>query len=236
MSQIAIPSATRTAIGKRGAQLLIFLLLMGICLFGSAGRLNWWNAWLFLGIHVIGIIGTGSLLIRKSPDLIAERASISKEAKRWDKLLAPAMAMFGPIGIWITAGLDARNHWSDRIPGAGEVAGVALMVAGYALVSWAMFSNRFFSGLVRIQKERGHKVVVGGPYRYLRHPGYLGMIAFTLATPLILNSMWAFVPAVLATAIAMVRTALEDRTLRVELEGYADYAQRVRNKLVPGIW
>jgi len=109
-------------------------------------------------------------------------------------------------------------------------------VLAAALIAWAMRSNKFFSAVVRIQKDRGHSVVMGGPYRFVRHPGYTGMSAFTLATPLILNSRWAFAPAVATAAITVLRTILEDRTLHNELDGYADYARRVKYKLVPTIW
>ena len=108
---------------------------------------------------------------------------------------------------------------------------VAVLAA--ALIAWAMRSNTFFSSIVRIQKDRGHVVVTSGPYRLIRHPGCAGMSAFTLATPLILNSRWAFAP---AAAITVLRTALEDRTLHKELDGYADYARRVRHRLLPAVW
>jgi protein-S-isoprenylcysteine O-methyltransferase Ste14 len=99
-----------------------------------------------------------------------------------------------------------------------------------------MHVNRFFSSVVRIQKDRGHQVVKTGPYRFVRHPGYTGMVAFTLATPLILGSRWAFVPAAITVGVMLLRTFLEDRTLHKELKGYAEYARTVRHKLVPAIW
>jgi protein-S-isoprenylcysteine O-methyltransferase Ste14 len=116
------------------------------------------------------------------------------------------------------------------------ILGVGIAVLSAALIAWAMRSNKFFSSVVRIQKDRGHVVVSSGPYRFVRHPGYTGISAFTLATPLILNSLWAFVPAVLTAAVSGLRTFLEDRTLHNELEGYPDYARKVRYRLVPGIW
>ena len=115
-------------------------------------------------------------------------------------------------------------------------AGVAVAVLAAALIAWAMRSNKFFSSVVRIQKDRGHVVIASGPYRFIRHPGYTGMAAFTLVTPLILNSRWAFVPAVITAAMTVLRTVLEDRTLHNELDGYADYARRVKYRLVPAIW
>jgi len=109
-------------------------------------------------------------------------------------------------------------------------------VLGATLMAWAMQSNKFFSSVVRIQKDRGHTVVTGGPYRFIRHPGYAGMSGFMLATPLILNSRWAFAPAVATAAVTVLRTMLEDRTLRRELENYADYACEVRYRLLPAVW
>jgi protein-S-isoprenylcysteine O-methyltransferase Ste14 len=114
--------------------------------------------------------------------------------------------------------------------------GVAVAIPAVALIAWAMRSNRFFSSVIRIQKDRGHVVVTGGPYRFVRHPGYTGIAAFTLATPFILNSPWAAVPAVVTAAVSVLRTALEDRTLHNELDGYVDYGRSVAYKLVPYVW
>jgi protein-S-isoprenylcysteine O-methyltransferase Ste14 len=226
----------RHGIAKRSVQLLFVLLLTAACLFLSAGRWNWSNAWVLLTLYILVIVANGAILVRTSPALIAERASFNANAKAWDKVLAPLMALYGPMAIWIAAGLDARNHWSYRLPLVAVIAGAAIIVAGYVVVSWAMFSNQFFSGLVRIQTERGHTVAAAGPYRYVRHPGYVGVIAITMATPLLLNSLVAFIPAAITTAIAVLRTALEDRTLHRELDGYTHYAARVRHRLVPGLW
>jgi protein-S-isoprenylcysteine O-methyltransferase Ste14 len=138
--------------------------------------------------------------------------------------------------MWFTAGLDDRFHWSSHMSPLAFVAGVAVAMLGSALIVWAIRSNPFFSSVVRIQKDRGHTVVSDGPYRFIRHPGYAGMSAFTLATPLILGSYWAFAPAAVTTAVTLLRIALEDQTLHNELEGYTGYARRVRYKLLPGIW
>jgi len=134
------------------------------------------------------------------------------------------------------AGLDRRYGWS---PGPGFVLGaVALMIAllGSALVIWAAASNTFFSAIVRIQKDRGHTVVTGGPYAAVRHPGYVGTIAVNLAAPVVLGSVWALAICAVIVVLVVIRTALEDRTLQCELDGYADYARRVRWRLLPGVW
>jgi protein-S-isoprenylcysteine O-methyltransferase Ste14 len=146
------------------------------------------------------------------------------------------VVLLGPVATWTTAGLDTRFHWSAGMPPSAFLAGIVVAVLSAALIAWAMHSNMFFSSVVRIQKDRGHVVVSSGPYRFVRHPGYTGMSAFTLATPLILNSQWAFVPALVTVGVTGLRTVLEDRTLHNELEGYTGYARKVKYRLMPPIW
>jgi protein-S-isoprenylcysteine O-methyltransferase Ste14 len=210
------------------------LAITSVCLFGSAGRLDWPNAWVLLGLNLAASVATAALLWR-SPELLAERSNV-KAGKSWDKALVATTVLLGPVATWVTAGLDTRFHWSDRMPRLAFIGGVVVAVLAAALVAWAMRSNRFFSAVVRIQKDRGHSVVTAGPYRFVRHPGYAGMSAFTLATPLILDSRWAFAPATATAAMTVLRTVLEDRTLHNELDGYANYARRVKYRLAPGIW
>jgi protein-S-isoprenylcysteine O-methyltransferase Ste14 len=174
-------------------------------------------------------------LLWRNPELLAERSNI-KAGKSWDKAIVGIVVLLGPVATWITAGLDTRFHWSDGMPPLAFIGGVVVGALAAALIAWAMRTNKFFSSVVRIQKDRGHVVVRGGPYRFVRHPGYTGMSVFTLATPLILNSRWAFAPAMATAAVTLLRTALEDRTLHNKLDGYADYARRVKYKLVPAIW
>jgi protein-S-isoprenylcysteine O-methyltransferase Ste14 len=158
-----------------------------------------------------------------------------QDAKPWDKLLAPSLA-FGALFILIVAGLDRLFGWT--VPFAIHIKIVALIVIilGYLLGSWALIENRFFSGVVRIQKDRGHRVVSTGPYRFIRHPGYAGALWAYLATPVLLDSMWAFIPAFLLVAVLVLRTTLEDRTLQQELPGYTEFAETTRFRLIPGLW
>jgi len=210
------------------------LAVTSVCLFVSAGRLDWPNAWVLLALHLaVSVIAT--VLLRRSPGLLAERRNV-KAGKNWDKPIVFFVVLVGPIAMWVTAGLDFRFRWSRGMPLFAFGAGVAAAAFGAWLMAWAIRSNRFFSSVVRIQKDRGHTVVDDGPYRFVRHPGYAGMAAYTLATPLVLDSRWAFVPAAATIAVTVLRTVLEDRTLRKELEGYADYARRVRYKLLPSVW
>ena len=196
--------------------------------------MDWPNAWVLLTLNFMASVTTIALLWSNT-ELLAERSNI-KAGKSWDKVIVPLAVLVGPVCTWITAGLDTRFHWSDAMPHGAFLAGLLIAVLAAALLAWAMRSNRFFSAVVRIQKDRGHVVVAGGPYRFVRHPGYTGLATFTLATPLILNSRWAFVPAVATAAVTVIRTVLEDRTLHTELDGYENYARRVKYKLIPLVW
>jgi protein-S-isoprenylcysteine O-methyltransferase Ste14 len=217
-------------------QTLFFLVLLILSLFLSAGRLDWMMGWHFVAVFVVGQAMAALVLIPTSPELLAERAQIKEGAKGWDRPLVGFVTLFGPLAIWIVAGLDARFGWSSRIAGALQVLAVVLALLGYGLLTWAMASNPFFSGVVRLQDERGHTVSTAGPYRCLRHPGYLAGILVDLVTPLILGSFWALMPAVLVACGLVLRTALEDRTLQAELAGYSEYTQGTRHRLVPGVW
>jgi protein-S-isoprenylcysteine O-methyltransferase Ste14 len=143
------------------------------------------------------------------------------------------MGRIGPIAILAVAGFDVRFHWSPALALAAPIAGVTLLVLGYALSDWAVMANRFFAPVVRIQTERGHAVIQTGPYRWLRHPGYAGAALVYLATPLMLSSVWALIPAVLTIGVIIVRTALEDRTLLQELAGHGLNAAHASKRARP---
>ena len=193
---------------KQLASIGFSLALTAACLFGAAGRLDWRNAWVLLGLSLItGLACTAG----RDPELAAERRNV-KAGKSWDKVLVGITVLLGPMAVWITAGLDDRFHWSHGVSSLAFLAGMAAAVLAAILIAWAMRANKFFSSVVRIQKDRGHTVVDGGPYRFIRHPGYAGMAVFTLATPLILGSYWALVPAAVSVSFTVLRTSLEDLT------------------------
>lgn len=219
----------------RMLQVGITLVLLAVILFLAAGRLDWWPAWVYLALYLGMIIANAMTLLRKDPDLIAERGRLGPGTKSWDKLLANS-TLFGMVGSMLVAGLAVRFGWTGGLGPALEVASLAAMALAYALLYWAMISNRFFSGVVRIQTDRGHTVATGGPYRYVRHPGYVAMILITVLTATALGSLWALIPGCLGGLGSIVRTALEDRTLQAELPGYREYAGRVRYRLIPGLW
>jgi protein-S-isoprenylcysteine O-methyltransferase Ste14 len=224
-------------IRKRALQIAFQFLLLAAILFLSSGRLDWWFAWAYLGIFVLGVGANSYVVLRTNPELIAERArQFTPETRTWDRVLATLWGVMSVIVMLLVAGLDKRFGWSPQIPLAVQLICMLLHMFGSALSSWALVSNAFFAGPVRIQTERGHVVVSTGPYRIVRHPGYAGWILSGLSTPLMLGSLWALLPALVAELALVARTALEDRTLREELPGYAEYARRIRYRLVPGVW
>jgi protein-S-isoprenylcysteine O-methyltransferase Ste14 len=211
---------------------VIPVAIMAIVLFGASGVLEWVMAWLLLGIHLVGGL---FVVLAASPSLIEERTRKREGAKGWDKVLLPLMSITGFIAM-IMAGLDMRYGWSGQVPLPLQVFALVLLILGYALLDWAAISNKFFSTTVRIQEDRGHTTITGGPYRFIRHPGYCGLIICILAQPLMLGSLWAIIPAAITVIILLMRTGFEDRILRDELAGYVDYTQDVRYRLLPRVW
>jgi protein-S-isoprenylcysteine O-methyltransferase Ste14 len=211
------------------------VVIMGVALFWSAGKINWWPAWAALAVMAAWVAATGYVILRFNPALLAERLGPRKGAKTWDTAIMSLVGIL-QLGRYIVAGLDQRYGWTGDFPLALQIAALILSVPGYAIVVWATASNAFFSQIVRIQEERDHKVVSSGPYRYIRHPAYAGAILYELAVPLLLASWWALLLSSLSAALLILRTYLEDRTLQTELPGYVDYARKVPYRLLPGLW
>ncbi len=208
---------------------------MAVALFWSAGQINWWPAWASIAVSLAWLMATAIVIFRFNPDLLAERLRPRKGVKPWDKAIVSILGLTTLVR-YIIAGLDQRYGWTGGFPLAAQIAALIVCALGYALFVWATASNAFFSQIVRIQPERGHTVATGGPYRYVRHPAYFGVLLYELAVPILLASWGALIVSVLDVILLILRTALEDRTLQAELSGYADYARRVRQRLVPGIW
>ncbi len=214
---------------------VVGVLFVAATLFVPAGRLDWGWGWALVSIYAVWVAANALILIPTSPELLAERAARRKGAKSWDTAILGIIGL-GTLAKHILAGLDVRFGWTGSFPVALQVAALVIAGLGYALGTWAMASNAFFSQVVRIQKDRGHTVATGGPYRYVRHPAYMGVFAFELVTPFLLGSLWALIPGVLNALLTLVRTALEDKTLREELPGYREFAQQTRYRLLPGVW
>jgi protein-S-isoprenylcysteine O-methyltransferase Ste14 len=211
------------------------IVVMGVALFWSAGRIDWWPAWASIAVMLGWIVATAIVIVRTNPDLLAERLGPRQGAKPWDTAI---MSILGLVQLvrYVVAGLDQRYGWTGGVPLAAQLAALILCALSYALVVWATASNPFFSQIVRIQAERGHTVATAGPYHYVRHPAYVGTIVFELAVPILLASWWALLASGLNAILLVLRTALEDRALQAELAGYADYVRQVRYRLLPGIW
>jgi protein-S-isoprenylcysteine O-methyltransferase Ste14 len=218
---------------KAMVRLPILLIVVAAALFLSSGRIDWWMAWIYIGLMIVHMVIILSLI---DPDLIEERTKIKKDAKKWDRIIVLLMVWVGPLAALIVAGLDMRHGWTLPLSLTLQILGIVFIVLGYVLGEWAMVKNRFFSAVVRIQKDRGHKVITDGPYHYIRHPGYVAGILGALGTPLLLGSYWAYIPFGFMIVVIVIRTALEDRTLHNELEGYREYASETRYRLFPGIW
>lgn len=217
--------------------LVIVLFILPLLPILVSGRWSWWQAWLMVAIFILTFIVSRILARQKTPDILKERADYYQHdnTQKWDKWLSPLVA-FGNVFILLVAGLEAKFHWSDGFSLPWELLGLFLILAGYLLSSYALIENSYFSGTVRIQEERGHKVISSGPYAWVRHPGYLGNLIANLGIPLLLDSPWAFIPVVVFGALFVFRTGLEDRFLRESLPGYAEYARKVRYRLLPGLW
>jgi len=232
------PKATQKASPRHWISLVAVYVFIPLALLVCGGDFDWWEAWGYSLLIVAAGIGGHIWAERRHPGLLAERQNTEnfQNAKAWDKVLAPLMALSVGFPLVIVAGLDHRFGWSPVFPIWLIVLGFVLTSLGYAFAAWALVENRFFYSVVRIQTDRGHVVRDSGPYRLVRHPGYAGNIPPLLGIVLALGSVWTLIPAAVALIIAVVRTALEDQTLQEELPGYRDYARRVRYRLIPGIY
>jgi protein-S-isoprenylcysteine O-methyltransferase Ste14 len=222
----AVAARIRQVIGQSVLILAVLIVTSG----------NW--RWTWLWVYVLLSLCLLAVNLRLVPrELIAERGTGHKRENvaSWDRVIGILIGLT-MLALPVVAGLDQRFGWSPPLPLAVHLLGAAGLVLGQLLFTWSMVSNVFFSTMVRLQTDRGQTVASSGPYRYVRHPGYAGYIIAALGNAVLLGSLWGLVPAAVAGVGMVVRTALEDRTLQEELEGYAEYAQRVRHRLVPGIW
>ncbi len=217
--------------------ILTYLLMPSVLLL-CGWDLGWWQGWLYS--ILLAAIGIGSRVLaeKRHPGIMAERGRLGKgqNVKPWDKVLAPLMAISITFPLFIVAGLDHRLGWSPEFPLWLNIIGFLMIILGYAFATWAIVENRFFSVMMRIQLDRGHVVCDSGPYRVVRHPGYAGNILPLPGIALALSSVWTLIPAFVAFAIIVMRTAKEDRALQEELPGYKEYANRVKYRLIPGLY
>lgn len=222
---------------KRLAQVFVAVAALAAMLFLSSWRLDWVMAWVYVGTFAVVLTAMTVYQELGNPELVEERAEFKPRegVQTWDVILS-AVVRLSLLASYVVAGLGVRFGWKPEIPLAVQLAAFALGLLGAGLIAWAMVANRFAAVYARIQQERGHAVATTGPYRFVRHPFYVGTITFALTIPLALGSLWALIPGGLAATLFIVKTAAEDRTLQAGLPGYTEYAQRTRYRLLPGVW
>ena len=211
------------------------VVVVALSLFIPAGRIDWIWGWAMVALYVVWVAINAIVLIPRNPELLAERAARAKEGKSWDLAILSVVGLL-TLAKHIIAGLDFRYGWTTQIAPTLQFVMLVVSALCFSLMSWAMYTNAFFSMAVRHQEDRGHKVVTSGPYQYVRHPAYVGTILFELAGSIMLGSLWALIPGIINAVLFVVRTSLEDRTLMNELSGYKDYAREIQFRLVPGMW
>jgi protein-S-isoprenylcysteine O-methyltransferase Ste14 len=223
-------------IAKLMLQTLLYIAGMGALLFIAAGTWHWPAAWVFLAAMAVLGLGSGVWLAKTDPALLTERMRPMLQGGQpaADKKF---MLVFGVVAlIWfVVIGLDQR-YKASSIPFALQALGLLLLVASTGYIMWVMRENSFAAPVVKVQAERGHRVVDTGPYAHVRHPMYSGTVLFFFGTPLLLGSWWGVVMAPLFIGLFAIRARIEERALLAGLPGYADYTARVRYRLVPGIW
>jgi protein-S-isoprenylcysteine O-methyltransferase Ste14 len=213
-----------------------WLLVQGLFFFISAGSLNIKKAWFyFIPAFIISCL-SATIMWRLIPELANQRGEFKKDTKKWDKILVSAFLLISITALPAVSGLDVGRYKWSHLSFNTTIIGVVIYCASVLLNHWAMLVNRHFEGTVRIQKDREHKVIAKGPYRFVRHPGYVAMILTTVSFPLIVGSLYGLYPASLVISIIIIRTAMEDATLQKELDGYKEYAAKTRFRLLPGIW
>ena len=208
--------------------------LMFAILFLSAIRWNYWYGWTFFLLWIYVQLFTALLV---PSEILQDRIYPGSGTKKWDYVIV--YAFFIPLSyvVPLIAALDGgRYHWTGNFPLWVTILAFIVIFLGYTLLILSLRKNPFFSNTVRIQTERGHYVIDKGPYAFIRHPGYAGLIISSFAIAIELNSLWALIPAVLYTIVLIIRTILEDVTLQKELPGYSDYTARVKYRLIPRVW
>jgi protein-S-isoprenylcysteine O-methyltransferase Ste14 len=216
---------------------LFFIVVVPLLPLLISRQWDWWEAWVYAVLYILTFAASRVLAARRHPDILTERARFMQHenTQAWDQKMTPLLGL-GGILVMVVCGLDQLFGWSPGFSLALKIVALVTLLGGNLLGTVALMENRFFSGTVRLQPERGQRVVSSGPYRWIRHPGYAGGLLVYLATPIFLDSIWACLPTILLTALLVLRTALEDRFLQDELAGYREYAGRVRYRLVPGVW
>ena len=213
----------------------LFPLIIGVLLFVPANTLDWSAAWIYIIIYICYGLMVVSWLRKSNSELLKERMTfLKKTAHRWDKIIILGSTVLF-VALLAVPSLDFRYQWS-QMSLIFNIIGFVGIVCSFVLIFLVMRENTYLSRVVEIQKERGHTTISTGPYRFVRHPMYVGVIVMSFCTSLALGSLYGLIPALLLAIIIGIRTHFEDKMLHKELPGYKEYAMKTRYRLLPRIW
>jgi len=213
-----------------------WIIITAIVYFLTAGEINIFRAWIYIGIYAIGGLIIGLILLKKTSKLLNERGKMQEGTKQFDKYIILTYFLFAIVITPFVAGIDIRLNIIQSLPTFYLYIGIVLYFFSAIFSTWPMLHNPFFEGTVRIQNEKNHHVISTGPYKIVRHPGYFGMLLGSIALPLALGSVLAFIPLLVMIILIFIRTYYEDQTLQKELIGYAEYCKEVKYRLIPFMW
>ena len=213
-----------------------WLIVQAVVLFLAAGHIDIPRAWIYFCLNFVFSTAGVIIMWKLVPELLNQRGGINPGTKSWDKVILLTYFPIILIVLPLTAGLDVGRYKWSNLSLHFTILGIALYAFAFFMAQWAMLENKYFEGTMRIQNDRDHAVITTGPYRIVRHPGYVSMVFSSLSPPLIIGSLYALIPAGIGIVLVIIRTNLEDKTLLNELNGYKEYADKVKNRLVPGIW
>ncbi|MGI5847428.1 MAG: methyltransferase family protein [Candidatus Cryptobacteroides sp.] len=215
---------------------LRWIIVTGLIFFLASGEINILRAWIYIGIYAVGGLIVGVIVAKKSPELLNNRGKVQEGTKQFDKYILLTYFLFAIVITPFVAGIDRRLNLIEILPFFYLYVGIILYIFSTIFSIWPMLHNPFFEGTVRIQEEKNHTVINTGPYKIVRHPGYLGMLMGSIALPLALGSVLALIPLFIMIVLIFIRTYYEDTILKKELTGYSEYCKEVQYRLIPFVW
>ena len=224
-----------TLLLKYASYIVICIIIIGAILFMLAGRLDYWPGWVLLVVFMAAMSAIITYVVLFDPELLKERRRKAPNVKRWDKTILNVYLVILVIMLCGAVLDGGRFHLSD-VPLSLQIGSIIFIMVAISIIFWVFRINTYLSSRVRIQDDRGHRVITTGPYHFIRHPMYAALLVFFPSIPLLLDSFWALIPAGVIDGLYVLRTHLEDKTLQKELDGYYEYSKNTKYRLLPGIW